>query len=174
MVLDAMRRFIFEFGLREKNWPEDIDAVLLAAAWHDAVQDKGADNERLSVEALQEALNGYLIHRVFPEAIMGTVCDWSKTPMVQAAASSDNHLVRLLADADLCSVGSVWSVFYKMSTLLKEEMEKKKGTEISEKDFWVGQRNFITGREFLTEEARILFPHMQENLERVGRILETL
>ncbi|EKD52747.1 MAG: hypothetical protein ACD_61C00254G0001 [uncultured bacterium] len=101
------------------------------------------------------------------EPILGTILSFQDGILHQQAEAMGNYLALLVADADLCSIGSSANIYLEMSRRLIMEMAGKTNLSSEEwKNGWAGQVKFQTGRKFLTIEANTLWgENLQNNLK---------
>ncbi|HCQ31751.1 TPA: hypothetical protein DIU27_05260 [Candidatus Collierbacteria bacterium] len=169
MVVEAVLTLALRAGLSI----ETRNLVVIAAAWHDVEQSLGSGkNEEESGRQASEFMgkNGYseMEMRVVQSLISGTVCTWTDGVMHQQAENMD-YVAKLLADADLCSLGASHEDFAEMSLRLMAELAKKPISTLTREELlggWKNQVRFMTGRKFLTAEANVLMgKQFLENLE---------
>ncbi len=169
MVMEYVIKLSFKAGLSTSS----RFALVYAAAGHDLEQGLGSvANEMESAKQMGDIMrrNGIPeaeIERV-QELIQGTVVTWTDGIMHQRAENMD-HMAKLLADADLCSLGASHDEFVKMTLRLMAELAKKASlSELTPDEVlagWKNQVKFMTGRRFLTTEANEMMGwRFQENL----------
>jgi hypothetical protein len=162
-VIDAVR--LLARRAYDSGKITEIELYLLpaAAAMHDDVQGEKVqgENEWQSGKNLANRMRQCFIPTwiatLADKMIFGTTMDWSATPASQYAANME-YSVKLLADADIATLGGLECEFLQACRYLQLELGK------DDKSFWEGQVKFMTGRDFLTEEAKALYPYIGNNL----------
>ncbi|MDQ3094224.1 MAG: hypothetical protein M3Q70_03565 [bacterium] len=160
--------------------PKDLLVLLFASATHDLVQgetEHGA-NERMSAEMAADWMRKF---KVFSKkdikragsAILATMSDPIKPGYQQTAG--DDYIEQALCDADMSQVGMPPN----RSSVRSERLYKELlGDDLDTPEFRLSFLNkqlfFYSKHQFYTDEARILFPFKQLNIERTVRELESL
>jgi len=178
-VLDAARKIAERFLKEGKISEKDIPLVEIAASFHDIEQDLGAgqneiESARLAEEAMREAgiFSEEDIVKV-RDMILVTIVSFEGGVMRQSAV--EEYLTRIIADADLSSLGKSFEQYWERALALLQEIQ---GTDIPSKEaetaFTERQVGLLTNHRFYTEEAEVLFPNQKENLEESKRRLGLL
>ena len=135
--------------------PEDDRLALLLAAWfHDTGYSGGQarDHETVSAQLASE----FLTERNAPQELTGKVIGCiNATRMPQ---SPTNTLEKILCDADLFHLGT--ESFKEKTTLLREELKAFGGEDISKKEWWKKNTEFLEAHKYFTTYG-------QENLQPV-------
>lgn len=147
------------------------DLLIIAAYFHDVVQDKGhGEDEELSA---QLAVNEMIATGVFSSeecevvrsCILATKVTLHKGLIKQDAPK--NYLCQILADSDLANLGKSRSIYWdRVKKLYREQV-----SEVGIENFYnFHQTNLILLKKhkYYTEEAKKLFPHQLENLAFVS------
>lgn len=143
------------------------DHLAVAAAFHDVVQDHGQENEVLSAEeAAKEMLEiGHFNEidiRTVQNAITATQLVKDNGNVVQMAV--EGYLTRIVADADLASLGGNSETYLTNLFNLYEELSQTAEVGSIYKFIREQALNFNANHSFLTEEANVLFPCKQVNI----------
>jgi predicted metal-dependent HD superfamily phosphohydrolase len=150
---------------------EQHDLLMIAAAFHDVVQDQGADNELLSAELAARYMNmlGLFSEQEIDEVqiiISATrVKSVADSKIVQSAIEND-YLTMLMADADLSSFGLPKYQYWDSARRFFDETHP--GAELEGQalqTFIKDQLQIVGNHRYYTDEARHLFHCQPENLE---------
>ena len=142
-VVKATRVIGDGLGLSE----DQLEIVELAAWFHDLGYREVVENhEEVSASIALE----FLRIRSFPDDKIAQVVGCiMATKMPQ---SPKNNLESVLCDADLAHLGT--EQFMQKSQLLKEETEALTKRNISERDWLIGNKDFISNHQYFTEVAK--------------------
>jgi len=175
-VIDAAER-IAQLGLSRKLIvPErDIHLVTIAAVWHDGRHSRrhGAGyNEYVSAQMAARAMQetGVFSQRetkAVQGMIKGTEVKFVDGKVIQQA-NPKNYLQKVIADADLSNLGQPFDFYWQTAEKVYEEVMGEPGSEQAIAKMSLG---FITGHEFLTDEAVELFPHQDENIAELEKLV---
>lgn len=189
-VINVALKLACEAG--EEITDKDRALIIIAAAWHDVIQDQeGAGvNEAWSAKLACDEMRKYLPSTEgFPDfftqddqakvtrMIMGTqmeqVVENGQTIRRQAATEDDPLLVRILADADLCTLGAVTTeVYWPDAINLFNEIYGENATNEQRVKFMEGQVSLLKSHQFLTSMAQKQYPHKDENIAYAEAMLE--
>ncbi len=166
---------IAQLALKNKQITfDDFQVGRGAASYHDVVQGKGGGtNERLSADELQEAMLWYEIFNAWHiftgrQSVIGTTVFFdAQGVMHQQAENIDLYTAKLVADADLGSLGASKNVYIQTAKAIIMEMAGH--TDLTQEEWragWSKQVKLLTGRKFLTAEANQLWgANLQRNLK---------
>jgi|GEM_PF-3987407 len=157
------------------------DALMIAAAYHDAVHEDDQDSEELSAELAVRHMNLVLgilsqtdINQV-KRAIAATRVKAVANHRIEQSASPDDYLTMLMADADLSSFGLPKAQYW--DTARRFFAETNPGIELAGQAlqaFIRHQIKRITHHKYMTEEGRHLFHCQQENVEFLKSLYSSL
>lgn len=154
----------------------DKELLMLAAAKHDEVQTLGSGkNERASARSAMAAMRAAHIYseqaiQQVRLGIMGTEAHVDTDGMIHQSAA--NYFAKLLADADLASLGKPSPMYWDNALRLFHETHP--GGAVGDKtynEFVASQIPLLTEHHFYTQEAEELFPHKQENIAFIEDLL---
>lgn len=156
----------------ENGTIEDNAGVLaeIAAAFHDVEQRRGSGvNEEESVRLAQNEMTKENVFssrdaEKVKNMILATIVSFAGGNMKQSA--TDDYLTKILADADLSSLGQPPEVYWASAQSLLKEIKNTDAPTLKDQLDWArGQIIFLSNHEFYTDEAKELFPHKEENIE---------
>jgi predicted metal-dependent HD superfamily phosphohydrolase len=151
------------------------DFLMVAAAFHDVVQDHGNDNEELSADQatgqmLETGLFNEIDVRTTQDAIKATQLKNEKGLITQS--SGDSYLTKVVADADLATLGGNSEIYLISLFNLHEELAQTSEVGSMYKFIREQAMYFNGNHSFLTEEANELFPNKQANIDYVLEYVE--
>lgn len=157
----------------KKGKMSPVERVLakIAAVYHDIEQRQGSGtNEEASA---QEAVEAMVAAEVFSDEEIGKVRSMILATRVffdqegvMKQMITEDYLSKVMADADLWTLGAPSEVFWDRTVRLLKEFKRAKtlsGDDIQE--FAAEQALFIQSHPFHTEEARLLFPNAGNNIK---------
>jgi predicted metal-dependent HD superfamily phosphohydrolase len=159
--------------------PRDKSLLIVGAAFHDVEQDLGSGAiEEASSATAREAMQSESVFTVEDQdlvdrLIMGTKIHFEDGVMKQTAERED-YLVRLLADADLSSLGRPTDIYWARSVGLFHEFFGESPTKDDQIAFLNNQITPLTHHVYFTEEAVELFPHQADNLSYTEAVFAAL
>jgi len=175
-VIDAAEK-IAQLGLTRKLIApqRDIHLVTIAAAWHDGRQSRrhrAGYNEYVSAQMAARAMEetGVFSQRetkVVRGMIKGTEVKYLDGKVIQQADPSE-YLQKVIADADLSNLGQPFDFYWHTTEKVYKEVMGEAGSEQAIAKMGLG---FISGHEFLTDEAVELFPHQDENISELEKLV---
>ena len=153
----------------------DIHLVTIAAVWHDgrhSVRHSAGYNEYVSAYMAACAMRET---GVFSERETETVQRMIKATQVKfvdgkviQAADHNEYLQKLLADADLSNLGQPFDYYWHTTENLYQELMGEPGSQQAVAKMGLG---FMAGHDFLTDEAVELFPHQDENIAELEKLV---
>lgn len=148
--------------------PEDRFIVEMAAWFHDLGYSKSLDNhEAASAEIALEFMGPIGISDEDAARVVGCIM---ATKMPQ---NPRNILEEILCDADLVHLAK--ENYCEKAELLQEELQRLRGKEISDRDWYKGNINFINGHQFFTNYAKNRFREaVLQNLKIVHERLSNM
>lgn len=148
---------------------EDV-LVEISAVFHDIEQGLGGGaNEEESVRIAQEEMSKTKVFSLediekVKKMVLSTTVSFEGGVMKQSA--TDDYLEKLVADADLSSLGQPSEIYWKSAQALLKETKHTDAPTLEDQLAWaLGQIAFLSNHEFYTNEAKELFPHKEENIE---------
>jgi len=153
------------------------DLLMIAAAYHDVVQDEGHDNEALSAELAARHMNmvGIFakeeidrVQKVIAATKVESVADY----IIEQSADPDDYLTMLMADADLSSLGLPQDQYW--DSACRFFAESNPGVELEGETlraFIKDQIRIVGSHRYHTAEACSLFNCQTENLEFLHKML---
>lgn len=178
-VLEAAGKLAEVAAENGKINKSDIDLACIAASFHDVEQGFGGGaNERESVRLAHEAMKktGAFDADDFEKVesmILSTIVTFENGVIKQS--ETEDYLTKIIADADLASLGQAPEKYWAISQGLLFEMKKTRVVSLQDQLVWAhGQVAFLSGHEFHTEEAKQLFPHKQENIALAKKKIEEI
>ncbi|MFA5997661.1 MAG: HD domain-containing protein [Candidatus Paceibacterota bacterium] len=178
-VLESARKMA-ELALKNGNIKIGEDILLaIVAAGHDIEQDLGSGaNERESSRVIQEEMKRT---RVFSEeeiskvdaTLLATIFFLDGALVKQSV--TDDYMTKIMADADLCALGQPTEYYWKTAQDLLHEIKGTETPSLEDQLAWAHRQvSLLSGHQYYTEEAKELFPHIEENLvfakEQVKRL----
>lgn len=164
--------------------PEDAVVVPIATSKHDSDQDsprgirEKVSSQQAQAEISRKGCFGERHFKLVDRMIVGTSVEFVDGRLIQAAPvgdmsnSPEDYLVQATADGDVSNLGDFRDIFWKNSTNYFFETYGPEPTVQNEVEFMTNQVVLLETHEFFTEEARVLFPHQQENLDFARDVLE--
>ncbi len=162
-----------------KITPKDKALLIISGAFHDFEQDLGSGlNEVSSALAAREAMRNTgvftpLDEVTVEEVILATQIHYEDGVMLQAA-TKDNLLAQIVADADLAALGRETEIFWDRSVGLYAELCGDNPTIENQITFLETTAKLLRNHDYYTDEARELFPHQAANLAYVEIVLSSL
>lgn len=155
------------------------DLLMIAAAYHDVVQDAGDDNESLSAELAARHMNmvGIFAKEEIPQVqkiIAATKVKSVADYRIEQSADPGDYLTMLMVDADLSSFGLPSDQYW--DSARRFFAETNPGVELEGQalqTFIKRQLQIVGSHQYFTEEARDLFNCQSENLEFLNEMLAT-
>ncbi len=168
-VVAAAQKIAREMGLDQKK----IERISIAALCHDLEQAAGSgESERLSAEWAVEEMRkrGYSEEDCSDvyEMILGTITSLQNDTLTQAASASNNVGARIVADADLSTLGEATDIYMTSFNNLVEEQTGAKLESFSRPEIAkmaLQQVRILKNHQFLTEEANTLFANKNDNID---------
>jgi predicted metal-dependent HD superfamily phosphohydrolase len=159
---------------RGKISEADLTEIQLAAAYHDYDSDLPyGEAEKSSALVVMDKMkrekvfNKDTIKRV-GGLVVSTTVKWVGGKMKQLAGP--DYPSKIMADADLANVGKPFEIFMDRSVKIMREQKEDPAYQ-PDNDFYVAEIAFLENHKFYTEEAAELFPHKEENLERLRELI---
>jgi predicted metal-dependent HD superfamily phosphohydrolase len=177
-VIDAAEQIANELIAHDLLSPDEGDLVVIAAAYHDISHQKGRQtNEEESAALAEEAMRATglfseeEIARV-KSAILATKVSFPEGKFQQNISEDSDILSKILADADLASLGRDYDSFWKSSLNLWRENEGRSTVTYEEITYYMpGEIKFLKDHRFHTQEAETLFPNKPANIAELERLL---
>jgi predicted metal-dependent HD superfamily phosphohydrolase len=182
-VLESARK-IAELAIKNGNIKVGDEVLVeMAAAGHDLVHGLSeGESERQSSHGIQEEMVKSKAFTVTEseevnQIILATIVSFENGVMKQSA--TEDYLTKIMADADLSSIGQPTEYYWRVSQSYFHEIKGTESPSLEDQLAWArGQIAFISNHEFYTEEAKQLFPHKEENImfakEQVRRLEEEI
>lgn len=168
-VLESARK-LAELAIKNGKIKGDDEPLLeMAAAGHDLEQDLGSGkNERESSREIQEEMvklgifSREEIQRV--DAILLATIFFLEGDLVKQSVTGD-YATKIMADADLCALGQPTEYYWKTAQDFLHEIKGTTEPTLEDQLSWAERQvSLLSGHQYFTEEAKELFPHVQENL----------
>jgi len=172
---DSLASVAIECG---KLTPQQKDIALIAASVHDIHQEFGpGPNEHFSLVYgwKQMAKHGCFDHEDFWEtgdAVLSTQVSIEPGGAIRQQLTGDSYVAKIVADADLASLGRPPEIYWDRATALHREFHP--GVELVGENmtkFAIWQLVVLRNHGFYTAEADELFPHKSANIAFVESIL---
>lgn len=169
-VLDSAKK-LAERAIENGNIAGADDVLIeISAVFHDIEQGLGssANEEESTRRALEEMSKTKVFSPQDAEKvrkmILSTKVSFEGGVMKQSA--TDDYLTKIIADADLSSLGQAPEIYWKSAQSLLNEIKNTDSPSLEDQLAWAeGQIAFLSNHEFYTNEAKELFPHKEENIE---------
>lgn len=168
-VLRAVEQLTAMSSNNGKISQEDGDLVKIAAASHDIEQGLGSGrNEVESARIIGDMMKKSQVYTKediakVKKMILATTVYFKNGAKRQSA--TEDYLTQIIADADLASLGQESNLYWEKAESLLREMNKTDTPAPEDKlAFMKSQLRFLENHTFYTDEAKLLFPHKQENI----------
>lgn len=154
-----------EIGAACRLSEDDLDAVALAAWFHDTGYLEGIDgHEERSVEISSAFLRGH----GYPEEKIAQIAGCIRA--TQLPQTPKNLMEQVLCDADIAHLAS--KDFFEVTELIRSEIEHRMRVKLTEAEWLTMNTDFVTGHPFHTEWARKKFAEQRAaNLEGLKKRL---
>jgi predicted metal-dependent HD superfamily phosphohydrolase len=146
----------------------------IAAAFHDVEQDLGSganeeESARIAVKQMEDtaAFEPWEVEAV-RQMILATKTFFVEGVMKQSVniGGLDDemaYLCKILADADLATLGSQWEVFFSRAKDVEKEIHGTEPTTQQHREFLEFHLALLKNHTYYTPEAAILYPHQDGN-----------
>lgn len=157
--------------------PADLALLQLAAAFHDAEQNKGADNESASAALAAKAIKA---GGQFNDQEIMTVQKLIKATRINISArrvkqqAGRDYRQQILADADLANLGLDTERYWQSLCNIFVETRQMKGQDNQAfRNYLIERSNFITNHTYLSDEANTAFPNKPANVQFIKDLIRS-
>lgn len=159
-----------ELALKNKHISmREARLCVLAAAFHDVVHNGDSDpnNEKLSAEfvaTLMRSVKAFTRQDIkqVEHMILATKCTQKYPKLIQSPPPHD-YTAMLICDADTAMFGKPYDEFKQSYIAYFHEINGMDAGESQLHKFLEVERTLVSNHSFWTSEAKILFPHAEEN-----------
>lgn len=171
-VADAAVGLAAQACQNDRISPGQRDLILIAGAYHDVVQEIGADdNERQSAAQAARAMRSTGIFddeeiALVEDAILGTKVQQVSGGRIVQSAEGRSYLAKLLADADLSTFGAPTAFYWDAAQRFFTETNPgvpMVGAIL--RQFLQQQVQLVSGHKYYTDEARQKFNNQPTNID---------
>lgn len=178
-VVESSRKIAELAVINNKINASDTILIEIAASFHDIEQNLGPGlNERECVRILEERIaktssfSPSDLEKI-ERMILSTIVSWNGEVMKQS--ETDDYLTKIIADADLSSLGQPPEIYWDAAQKLLREIKNTDSPSLRDQLDWAqGQIKFLSNHEFHTNEARKIFSNKQTNIEFIKEQVKRL